>query len=97
MVLGSEVGGGEMSDWKAGRGQKIERLYAWIATEPDGGEGVTAHNVVIAGREMMAPLVGADKARIESYRSHARDVARLSKCPVRLVEFSVRTVLEDEP
>src|ERR1700745_2265416 len=26
--------------WKPQTGQKIERLYAWIAEEPDGGEGV---------------------------------------------------------
>jgi len=24
-------------------GQRIDRLYAWIATEEDGGEGVVAH------------------------------------------------------
>lgn len=86
-----------MSDWKAGRGQKIERLYAWIATEADGGEGVAAHTVVIDGQTVLAPLIGADKARIESLRPYATIAAHESGCAMRLVEFSTRTVLEDEP
>lgn len=86
-----------MTGWKARRGQKIEKVFAWIATEPDGGEGVIGHEIMLDGRLMFAPLVGADRARIESYRPHARNVAAQSGLPVRMVEFSVRTVLEDKP
>jgi hypothetical protein len=82
-------------NWKAGTGQTIAKLYAWIATEADGGEGVCAHNVVIDGREMMAALVGADRARIESYRSHAEAVARLTGCTVRLKVFGTGTVIDE--
>ncbi len=79
--------------WKANTGQKIERLYAWIATEADGGEGVCS--VKLGDTHM--PLIGADMARIESLRGHAAFVARASGCPVRLVEFSVRRVIAETP
>jgi hypothetical protein len=84
-----------MSAWKPGAGQKIERLYAWIATEADGGEGVCAMSLP-DGKTLM-PLVGADMERIESLRAHAGLVARISKCPVRLVEFSARRVIREKP
>jgi hypothetical protein len=79
--------------WKAGTGQKIERLYAWVATEPDGGEGVCS--MLLGGVQM--PLIGADMARVESLRDHAAFVARMSGYPVRLVEFSARKVLREAP
>jgi hypothetical protein len=77
---------------KADAGQVIERLYAWIATEPDGGEGLCAMRL----GDTMMPLVGADRERIESLGPHAAIVARASGCPVRLVEFSTRRVLRDK-
>lgn len=81
--------------WKANRGQKIERLYAFIATEPDGGEGVVGVNMTIAGREMFVPLVGADLERIESYRSYAEAVQQASGIPNKIVEFSIRREMTD--
>jgi hypothetical protein len=80
--------------WKPNTGQTIERLYAWVATEADGGEGVCAMSMPDG---MMMPLVGADMARIESLRAHARSVAVASGCPVRLVEFATRRVLRESP
>jgi hypothetical protein len=82
-----------MSAWKPGTGQKIERLYAWVATEPDGGEGVCS--MLLGGVQM--PLIGADMARVESLAPHAALVARMSGYPVRLVEFSTRRVLREKP
>jgi hypothetical protein len=79
--------------WKPGEGQAIERLYAWIATEPDGGEGVCA--CLVGGVNM--PLIGADLARVESLRPQARAVMLSAGCPVRLVEFSTRNVIRESP
>lgn len=74
-------------DWKPDRGQSIDRLYAWVATEADGGEGVCAAWVPGLGN---MPLVGADRARIESLRPQAEDVAASTGAVVRLIEFSTR-------
>lgn len=79
--------------WRPGKGQRIERLYAWIAEEPDGGEGVCS----IQLGDVHYPMVGADRARIESLRQHAQDVARITGYRIRLVEFSARVVLAESP
>ena len=80
-----------MAEWKAGTGQKVERLYAWIATEPDGGEGVLGLEVPSLGWVMMA---GADRARIESYRGHACEVSRSMGLPVKLMLFGPGVVVD---
>jgi hypothetical protein len=46
----------------AGRGERIEALYAWVATEPDGGEGVCSMQI----GEVHMPIVCADMERVES-------------------------------
>jgi hypothetical protein len=84
-----------MSQWKPRTGQKIERLYAWVATEPDGGEGVCGAYVPELGG--LVPLVGADRERIESLRDHAAITRKASGYPVRMVEFSTRTNMEELP
>jgi hypothetical protein len=40
------------------------------------------------------PLVAADRARVESLRGIAREIARLGGRPVKLVRFLVREDLE---
>ena len=65
-------------------GRRIERLYAWIATEPNGREGVPMVNSPEGG---WVPLIGADRDRIESFREHARYYQRQLGCSVRLVCF----------
>lgn len=81
-----------MSDaWKHSTGQKIERLYAWVATEPDGGEGLCSMPV----GDMIAPLIGADRERIESLRRYAELVHRSTGFSVKLKVFGSGTVLDE--
>jgi len=77
--------------WKARTGQRIETIYAWVATEPDGGEGIVASNF---GGGTMYPLIGADTERIESMREEALRIAKLTGFPIKLVEFTARRELE---
>ena len=69
----------------------IEKLYAWVAEEQNGSQGVIAY---LASGNMQLPLVGADKERIESFREYAEQVAAQLKMRVFLMEFSTRTILE---
>lgn len=71
--------------------KKITEIYAWICTEPDGGEGLPA--IMVNNRAM--PLIGADKERMASLRPYAEQVAAESGCPLKLVRFDNLTVLED--
>jgi hypothetical protein len=70
---------------------KIDQLYAWIATEADGSEGVAAHSIGAMG---LVPLVGADKERMESLRPYAESVARMTGRPIELKVFGKGTVID---
>jgi hypothetical protein len=72
---------------------KIERVYAWIATDRTGEDGICAAQ----GRDGPVPMIGSDKERIESLRPFAEGLNRMQGYPVRLVEFTRMIVLEDMP
>ena len=79
-------------NFKPNTSQKIVKMYAWIATEPDGGEGVVAIRLPDG---MWMPLVGADRERIDSLRKQAVGIMRDTNMPIALKEFSTCTVLEE--
>lgn len=84
---------GEAADRrKPDTGQKIEKLYAWVATEPDGGEGICS-TLLPSGLQL--PLIGADRARIESLREWAEVVHAATGYPVQLRLFSAMTVIDE--
>jgi hypothetical protein len=71
----------------------IEAIYAWVAEEPDQSEGIIAVKLTTS----WAPLVGADRERIESFRDAAMHIHQTSMIPVRLLRFTTREILEDYP
>ena len=73
--------------------QTIDALYAWVATEPSGDEGVCSMRL----GDTHYPLVGADTDRVKSLRENAEFVRRVTGYPVRLVRFSRREDLEELP
>jgi hypothetical protein len=73
-------------------GQRIERLYAFVALEADGGEGVAAGTV--PGTRLVMPLVGADEARMRAERPRAQAIATELGVPLLLCRFDRRTDLE---
>lgn len=86
--LSDPAGGGSLAAAPEARmndagGRKIGRLWAWIATEDDGGEGLPA----VALGDTLLPLVGADRERIESFRDDVRALQRRAGLPMRLVCF----------
>lgn len=68
---------------------RIDEIFAFIATDGD-GEGLPA----FSRGNMMLPMVCADKARVDSLRSIARDMARQTGNKITLVRFSVCEELE---
>lgn len=69
---------------------KIEKLYAFVADDAE-GEGVCGF-VGPDGRWMA--MVAADKARVESLKPIAQDIARQTGRPIKLLCFSVREQIE---
>jgi hypothetical protein len=74
-------------------GQTIDAIYAWVAKEPDGGEGVCSVQL----GDVHMPLVGADIERVKSVRPYAEMIRQETGYPVRLVRFSRREDLEELP
>ena len=76
---------------------KITELYAFITVARDGSsdEGVMAAEIPSLGG--MVPLIGADKARIESLREYAEMVGRASGQGYRLKRFVLAETLEEHP
>ena len=71
-----------MAAWRPNIGRRIDALYAWIATEPDGGEGIRS----IAQGDMHLPIdIGALGAQLRSIRD---DLAAL-KADVRVLAATV--------
>lgn len=82
-----------MSDnWHHSTGQKIDKLYAWIATEADGGEGVISHTFPDFGT---LPLIGADMERMESIRPLAQAIATRMRLTVKLKVFGTGVVIDE--
>ena len=71
--------------------KKIDNIYAWIITEEDGSEGIPAVSI----KGLMMPLIGADQARIESFRERAQQIAAIKNLPLKLVNFRGYIVLEE--
>lgn len=74
--------------------KRIAELWAWVAIEKDGSEGVLGAEMTIEGQRMFVPLVGADRARIESYRAYAEAIGAKSKKRIKLVRFGAATIRE---
>lgn len=70
--------------------QKINKLYAWVATDKDGGEGIIASQ----RNGLWFPMVSADRARVETLRAEVIDIGKISGLPIALLEFSERRVVE---
>lgn len=73
---------------------KIERIYAWIATEKDGSEGVPSMSTPDGWHHAM---LGADKERVESYREQVVMLRKQLGIPIRLVCFERLVELERLP
>jgi hypothetical protein len=69
-------------------GSKIERIYAWIVTEPDGGDGRPAV------RGLALPLISTHRGVVEKFRGQALEIQRRTRFPVRLVYFETWVELE---
>jgi hypothetical protein len=73
--------------------QTIDALYAWVATNPDGNEGICS--VIVDGRH--TPMVFGS-LRVANLARRDIEALRLATgVPVRLVRFSRREDLEELP
>jgi hypothetical protein len=84
-----------MPQWQPGRGDPIVELYAYIATEPNGGQVPASAFLPVLNSSI--PLVSHDLDLIRSWRTHAQDYRKATGCGVRLMRFSLAEGLEELP
>lgn len=75
--------------------KQITSLYAWIASEAGGDDGIPGIELVIDGQCMMMPLIGADMERIESLRPAAANIKVETGVRMRLCRFQLADELEE--
>lgn len=71
---------------------QFTEVYAWVARDKDGNEGIPAVN---AGNGHIIPLVSAHRERIELLRPSALGVLDEPGATVSLIRFTTREVLEE--
>lgn len=69
--------------------QLVTELWAWIATEENGGEGLAACGMTLHGEPYFMPLIGADEERIRALEPQAMHVAAVTGRPVTLKRFKL--------
>lgn len=74
----------------AGNPLQIHKVYAWVFTDTEGGEGVPA--AFVSG--MPLPLMAFSERAARSLRPLARQLSQQIGRPLTFVEFSVRTDIE---
>lgn len=70
--------------------ERIDTLFAFIAVDDDGSEGVMA----FMSPEGWMPMVGADEARINSLKPIAQQMSSWTKKQVVLTRFTAREDVE---
>jgi len=70
---------------------KIEQMFAFIATDEKGDEGVCGFK----GGDGWIPMVGADMAMVDKLRPIARMTAISTKTPIKLCVFTKREEVEE--
>ena len=70
---------------------KIDEMYAFIATEEDGQEGICAFQ---SQPGMWLPMVGADLARVASLRPIAEAIAKAKGVRIEVCKFTNQEHLE---
>jgi hypothetical protein len=71
-------------------GLNIQEMFAFVAVDPEGNEGITGMKV----GDTWMPMVGADMDRMKSLWPHAMEMQRTTGTKVKLKKF--RLVSEEE-
>lgn len=70
---------------------KIDEMYAFIATDEDGQEGICAFQIESG---LWMPMVGADLKRVDSLRPIARSIVLATGRQIEVCKFTNREHLE---
>jgi hypothetical protein len=84
-----------MPDWRPNVGMPITDLFAWVATEANGGQVVASAWLPVLACSVA--LASPDLVLVRSWRCHAEDYRNATGCAVRLMRYSLAEGLEEIP
>lgn len=73
--------------------EKITEIFVFVSVD-EGGEGVVGMTMYIEGKETFMPFICADKARMESLKPFAKQIAKASGKTIKLIKFTNRKDIE---
>lgn len=73
---------------------RIDEVYCFISSD-ETGEGIIGATREILGQTVFMPFVCADKARMESIKPMAKQIAKESGKKIKLIKLSVREEIEE--
>lgn len=74
--------------------KRIDEVYAFVSVD-EKGEGIIGQTVQLRGDIVFMPFVCADKARMESLKPLAKEIAKESGRKIKLIRLSVREEIEE--
>ncbi len=74
--------------------EKITEIYCFVSVD-EGGEGVIGQQVDMPNGTTFMPFVCADKARMESLKPLAKNIAERTGKKIKLIKLTNREELED--
>jgi len=75
---------------------RIEEMYALVAQDENGDEGIMGASMVVEGQLMMMPLVGADIVRVKQWIPLALRIAKEDGLQVRVYHFRDKKDVTEE-
>jgi hypothetical protein len=70
-------------------GSSIEKIYAIVSIDKDGGEGIIAARL----QDSWVPMVASDLKMIEAFTPIALEMVKVADATAQIVEFSTRRVV----
>lgn len=74
--------------------EKITEVYCFVS-EDEGGEGIIAQQIDLPNGKTFMPFVCSDKARMESLKPLAKNMAKLTGKKIKLIKLIQREEIED--
>ncbi len=74
--------------------EKITEVYVFVSVD-ENGEGIIGQTMDINNQNVFMPFVCADKARLESMRPLAQQIAKENDIKIRLIKLTNREVIEE--
>ena len=80
-----------LADFPPDAGQRVHVLYAWIATHPDGSEGIMSADLPMFEGMRHVPLLSSKRHVVENMRDLVEQIVSMSVAAGTPIKYELRT------